>query len=287
MDKSAGAKKNGPQEANGIGKITVSGFKSIVSEQSIEIAPLTILAGANSSGKSSMMQPLLLMKQTLEATYDPGVFLLTGPNVKFTEWGQLLARDSEGKPCQKMSIGVELPGGSALTTTYLKTRSELQIEAMDVKLGPKDLHLMPQMSHEQLVSAVPDLEKVHGLLVKHSVERKLALKPQWMVAANRCFLSAELRDGDGPGKPLMGSFVPSYIFEPHIRGIIHLPGLRGNPERTYPRAAVGDTFPGAFQDYAASVVLKWQSDQRERIEELNEQLHRASPLGASRIRRSR
>ncbi|MEO7022316.1 MAG: AAA family ATPase, partial [Ktedonobacteraceae bacterium] len=57
-----------PQPAQeGITRITISNFKSIIGEQSIDIKPLTILAGANSSGKSSMMQPLLLLKQTLEA----------------------------------------------------------------------------------------------------------------------------------------------------------------------------------------------------------------------------
>ena len=48
------------------------GFQVDCREQTIEIRPLTLLAGANSSGKSSMMQPLLLLKQTLEAPYDPG-----------------------------------------------------------------------------------------------------------------------------------------------------------------------------------------------------------------------
>ncbi|MBI2950785.1 hypothetical protein HYY27_01755, partial [bacterium] len=43
------------KEPEGITGITVSGFKSISREQSIEIRPLTILAGANSSGKTSMM----------------------------------------------------------------------------------------------------------------------------------------------------------------------------------------------------------------------------------------
>ena len=34
------------------------------------------------------MQPLLLLKQTLEAPYDPGQLLLNRPNVKFTSVGQ-------------------------------------------------------------------------------------------------------------------------------------------------------------------------------------------------------
>ena len=43
------------KKSNWITGITVRGFKSICMEQNIEIRPLTILAGANSSGKSSVM----------------------------------------------------------------------------------------------------------------------------------------------------------------------------------------------------------------------------------------
>ena len=76
---------------SGITKIAVKGFKSIAEEREIDIRPLTILAGANSSGKSSIMQPLLLLKQTLEAPYDPGPLLLDGPNVQFTLAEQFLS----------------------------------------------------------------------------------------------------------------------------------------------------------------------------------------------------
>src|SRR5262249_14676481 len=79
-----------PDQRMGIVQIGVAGFKSLSEEQSVEVRPLTILAGANSSGKSSMMQPLLLLKQTLEASYNPGTLLLNGPNVKFTSADQLL-----------------------------------------------------------------------------------------------------------------------------------------------------------------------------------------------------
>src|ERR1700685_314895 len=81
--------------ADGITRIAVEGFKSIAKRQSIDIAPLTILAGANSSGKSSIMQPLLMLKQTLEATYDPGPLKIDGPNVKFTSSEQFLSRGTK------------------------------------------------------------------------------------------------------------------------------------------------------------------------------------------------
>ena len=57
---------------SGITKIAVQGFKSIAEERSIDILPLTLLAGANSSGKSSIMQPLLILKQMLESGDGPG-----------------------------------------------------------------------------------------------------------------------------------------------------------------------------------------------------------------------
>jgi AAA15 family ATPase/GTPase len=96
MAKSNRSLERAPDIAHAITKLSVAGFKSILDEQTIEIRPLTLLAGANNSGKSSMIQPLLLLKQTLEAPYDPGPLLLNGPNVKFTSVGQFWPSSYEG-----------------------------------------------------------------------------------------------------------------------------------------------------------------------------------------------
>src|SRR2546426_3911195 len=102
----------------GITRITVAGFKSISQEQSIEIRPLTILAGANSSGKSSMMQPLLLLKQTLEAPYDAGPIQLNGPNLKFTLADQLLSRIGKGPSLGSFHVGMRLNTGDGVLTCF-------------------------------------------------------------------------------------------------------------------------------------------------------------------------
>ena len=58
-----------------------------------------------------------------------------------------------------------------------------------------------------------------------------------------------------------------------IRGVIHVPGLRGNPERTYPVSAVGPTYPGTFEHYAASVIANWQvTGNTDKMDGLNEHL---------------
>jgi AAA15 family ATPase/GTPase len=55
-----------PKNPIAITEVAVVGFKSYRDEQRISIGPLTLLAGANNSGKSSIMKPLLLMKQSFE-----------------------------------------------------------------------------------------------------------------------------------------------------------------------------------------------------------------------------
>src|SRR5579862_9566782 len=96
-----------------ITSITVEGYKSLAARHTIEVRPLTILAGANSSGKSSIIQPLLLLKQTLEAPYDPGPLLLDGPHVRFTSAEQLLSRIGKGQSLDGFQVGLRLSRGDS------------------------------------------------------------------------------------------------------------------------------------------------------------------------------
>src|SRR5713226_7008579 len=102
----------------GITSISVAGYKSLAREQTIEIRPLTILAGANSSGKSSIMQPLLLLKQTLESTFDPDVLRLDGPNAQFTSPDQLLSRIHGKQPAATFSVRLEMEGQPELQLNF-------------------------------------------------------------------------------------------------------------------------------------------------------------------------
>src|SRR5207237_10333379 len=113
-------KADSPTKPDGITRISVAGFKSIAEEQSIEVRPLTILAAANSSGKSSIMQPLLLLKQTLEASYDPGALRLDGPNVRFTSADQFLSHIGRSKHTDVFSVGIEVGDEGSLTTYFRK-----------------------------------------------------------------------------------------------------------------------------------------------------------------------
>ncbi|RZK33003.1 MAG: hypothetical protein EOO61_16145 [Hymenobacter sp.] len=78
-----------------VSSLTVSGYKAL-KEALLTIRPLTLLAGTNSSGKSSILQPLLLLKQTLDERFQSaGALILNGPHVQITEASQLLSKDGD------------------------------------------------------------------------------------------------------------------------------------------------------------------------------------------------
>lgn len=76
-------------------------------------------------------------------------------------------------------------------------------------------------------------------------------------------------------------------FEHTLAAIIHVPGERGNRERTYPVAAIGPAFPGTFENYFASVIAHWQTEEsQKRLDDLNRQLTKIglnSYVSASRV----
>ncbi len=256
-------------EPRSIARLTVSGYKSISDEESIEIRPLTILAGANSSGKSSIMQPLLLLKQTLEATYDPGPLLLSGPNVEFSSSEQMLSVRPRGH-AESLTIGIELAPNVSLSTVYSRRRDKpFDITRMQFREAEEETVLRPDMSSSEIVSVLPtDLKGLPDFVLRDmagKITKQRPSKLEWMIVRDRCFLGMGLRRKDEKAPPLTTSVLlsPSRVFESRIRKIIHLPGLRGNPERNYPVTAVGSTFPGTFEKYAASVIAQWQADKQE------------------------
>lgn len=215
MSKATYAKSEKKDSAQGITGISVRGYKSLYEECSVEIRPLTIIAGANSSGKSSIMQPLLLLKQTLEATYDPA-----------------------------------LP----------KAAEEVYKRILEFR--------------EQDSNVSEQIRKI---------------KIQWGVRENRWFLELALgRCKEKLAEPSLRSInnSPSELFEHHIRKVIHVPGLRGNPERTYRVVAVGRDFQGTFENSVASAVNHWQKTEDKRLQDLGrflETLGLTCKVGAQQV----
>jgi hypothetical protein len=246
-------------------KITVRGFKSIADEQEIELRPLTLLAGANSSGKSSIMQPILLLKQTLEAPSDPGALLLDGPNVRFTMAEQLLSRVSKEPHKPEFMVQIGLSNGRSLEIVFKRTRSMgFALDSMNyVDKKGEASRIVPGMSQDQILAAEPLLH-VERLLSQPFGRTDQTLS--WAVRRERCFLCLALSGETNDSPPIaVVRIPPDGEFAQHLQRLLHLPGLRGNPRRTYPRNAGGSLFPGTFENYVASVVTQWQSTNDPRL----------------------
>lgn len=251
------------KEIQGITKISVCGYKSIKDECTIDIYPLTILAGANSSGKSSIIQPLLLMKQTLEAPYDPGALLLNGPNVKFTSVDQLLTKLPTKKDCRdNFFVEIEVDNIHSTKNIFKKDRKKA-IDIVEVRTQDEDATsiLFPSMTTEEINSIISDdLQSTFEHLISFKANVVKA------IIRNRCFLEIGLKINQN--QEIKGNLFRSsnsYLISNYIRKIIHVPGLRGNPERTYQVNATGDEFPGTFENYVASLIASWQDTKKSKL----------------------
>jgi hypothetical protein len=244
-----------------ISKIAVRGFKSISDEQEIELRPLTLLAGANSSGKSSIMQPILLLKQTLEAPSDPGPLLLDGPNVRFTSAEQLLSRIPGRDRAFEFGVKIRLSSDHGLEVIFRRAEGVgFELVATNSSYGAESLRIAPKMSYDEILKVVAES-------VKRFATDSVMKGRRWSVYRERCFFSLRLSGEESRflSTPAI-SLADRHI--PRLQALIHLPGLRGNPQRTYPRRAVGPLFPGTFEDYVASIIMQWQFKSDARLSQL-------------------
>ncbi|MEO7327061.1 MAG: AAA family ATPase [Minicystis sp.] len=248
-------------------KLVVGGYKSFADVTEIEIRPLTILAGANSSGKSSAVQPLLLMKQTLEASYDPGGLKLDGPHVKLTDADQMFWRNGPTESTANIVFGLELDGGLRVEQSFRRADNDNE----EGGVSPASLTVSLHGSHPFTLSEGMSSEEI-GAAIGHEHEDPVL----WDLKRSRGFLTVT-----DNGMPIYDS--PVWVITngddllAAISSVIHLPGLRGNPERSYPVTAIGPVFPGPFEAYTASVLLHFQ--RRKEYGKLAKLVEHAESLG--------
>lgn len=238
----------------------------------MEVRPLTLIAGTNSSGKSSFMQPFLMLKQTLEAPFDPGPLLLHGPNVKLTAWSEALSRQ-RGKSAAERELEISLAlGDKRVTNTYTWSQIKgLELVQSEYREQGRTSHFKRGMSHAAVAAqlSTQDRQRFETFARAYSGRSSQELeddaeepvKLSYSVVRRQCFLvpSAKLNDRPtGTELPSAGR-LGTTDFSQSLLSIIHVPGLRGNPERVYESSAVGRSFAGTADRYVASVVYDWQS----------------------------
>jgi len=253
-----------------IERVIVDGFKSFAERTEVALRPLTILAGANVAGKSTLMHALLLLKQTLESDYDAGPLRLDGSHVAFTHVEQMLW---SGPPerATHFTLGLHIGSDVGYEATFRQGEGgvpPLEITQATYVYRDQRAALSLEPSQEQLAAYLRLLSNL-GVNRQDFVSSGHVQRQGFFP-----FIPSLTRARDGEQADSLSLFRPpiSPDVERDVRGIIHLPELRGNPSRTYPVAAVGSSFQGPFTHYVASVIVEWQRRQDGRLDRLSEDL---------------
>jgi predicted ATPase len=88
-----------------IRKLRVENFKSARDRMELELRPLTLLTGANSSGKSTIMQAILTLAQTASSRTDDRRLILNGGLTRLGGFDDVLSHDAESR---EIKLGFDL-----------------------------------------------------------------------------------------------------------------------------------------------------------------------------------
>ena len=251
-----------PNPGGGISRLTVTGFKSIRAKQTIEIRPLTILAGVNSSGKSSMIQPLLLLKQTSDASYDPGPLQLDGPNVSVTAVDQILSRGQTSRSqVRTFTIALVVDGRETTIKFGKDIDDDLKVLEYTGWYSPYQdvpVTLREGMTDAEVEAVLPrDLLRLYQQLKESS---RPTVKLHYRVQRDRFYLTPSIAmNTESNGDGAVGIALSEASLRNELSRVIHLPALRGNPKRTYPTTGAEKQFPGTFDIYTAGLIASWRN----------------------------
>lgn len=78
-------------------KLSIKNFKSISDEQELRLAPITLIYGPNSSGKSTLIQSLLLIQQTMLKPNITGGLVTNGINLKLGNFPVIVNKHESDK----------------------------------------------------------------------------------------------------------------------------------------------------------------------------------------------
>ena len=162
---------------------TVKGFKSIYDETTLALSPLTVFAGANSSGKSSLIQSILLTAQTLQSTMYPRSVILNGHIIRLGAFDDIASVKGEdhavmlGFQVRPSPLEYERPTSSAGRYYRFPREQFSAVASIEGSFsfsatGPKEerevLQLQPQLEQSRL--------KIHTLDEKKFVDDEISIR---------------------------------------------------------------------------------------------------------------
>ena len=130
----------------------LNNFKSIDKEKDFEFRPLTIFTGANSSGKSTILQSILLVTQTLQSPIASRSIVLNGWFKKFGTYSDIVNRRIDKKKI-KFGFALSNDGYSEFDMMY-RYRFDEEVKSVNCEFelssDGKEECLQPVLRHTRL-----------------------------------------------------------------------------------------------------------------------------------------
>lgn len=178
-----------------ISKLRVQGLKSLSEETVVSFAPITLIYGPNSAGKSAVLQALLLLAQSLEVgSVDLDPLQARGPLIDVGSFESLLSYHDLRRPL-RLGMDVLLEGrrgvqqSVGMDFTYRWNRLSASVEVRDVQMSIEDFGAFTLLRRDPTLKAELDEARRRPSYFAFSdnsqaqafvdVSRRLAEQPDW------------------------------------------------------------------------------------------------------------
>ncbi|MBU4174461.1 MAG: DUF3696 domain-containing protein [Actinobacteria bacterium] len=185
-----------------ITKWKVFNFKSVRNETELEFAPLTIFAGANSSGKSTLLQSILLVAQTLANKVSSRSVVLNGALAKLGQFDDLKSAESDAsqivigwtcKPVYDPKVaGMRVAASRRAPTFYGRQRYAISSVSCEISFDTDDsgtqreiTQLQPRLFSSVVSSITRDAEgsdRPYSISIRRATTTDTTSKHRWTEA---------------------------------------------------------------------------------------------------------
>ncbi len=266
-------------------------FRSFTDSGVIDIAPLTIIVGANASGKTSLIAPLLLLKQTLESTdkalplkskgryFNAGTYrdLVFAHELKRSVRLELNWRDSTQDNASTSPLRLAPPGSLRLGFDGEKFGTETRLSSWQLRDSSARLLIERRRNREGEYSLsgveLGDATDGWSQSIRASRPEGFLFTPASVLASKYhrpvSGVARKARASDSLSAEhnfyLAATGYATVQIQQLLQGIDYLGPLRDPPRRTYESAGESPHSVGAGGQFAPELILRASSELLARI----------------------
>lgn len=253
-----------------ITQLSLSNFKSWRDPKPIRLAPLTAFFGSNSSGKTSLLQSLLLLKQTAESS-DRGQALFFGDRSSLVDLGDFRTLVHGHDPKLALALGLEWEEASPLEIqnpaqkdAVIQSSDRLGFQTQISGLNGSDKKALrirvDEMSYQlggsRFGMRLKSPEKLEYDLTANSANFQFVRtvgRPWPLPPPNKCYGFPDEVRANHQNAGFLADL--ELRLERRLRSLYYLGPLRAFPERQYPWSGAQPEDMGRAGDQAVNALL--------------------------------